>query len=146
MPRNECQDGWTLEQAVRAAQKPDVLASLALILDGASASGQCRACGECCRFERFDHRLYVTPAELAWLLAVPPPQPAAPLRCPYQAGARCMARERRPLGCRIFFCDGGESDQYEAVHAQVKDLHQKLRVPYAYVELSGALMQLIVEE
>ena len=25
--------------------------------------------------------------------------------CPYLAGGSCTAREGRPLGCRVFFCD-----------------------------------------
>jgi Fe-S-cluster containining protein len=38
---------------------------------------ECRQCGECCRFEQFGHRLYVTAGELALMLHLAPDQAGA---------------------------------------------------------------------
>ena len=35
----------------------------------ADLAGQCKACGKCCDFEGFDHRLFVTPPEIIYLAA-----------------------------------------------------------------------------
>ncbi len=82
----------------------------------ARLAAACGGCGGCCRFDTVDHILYASRLERAYLLAVPPPFPApdsdpglidliaAGLRCPYQHDARCLARGRRPLGCRLHFC------------------------------------------
>ena len=125
------------------------LADLAEILrqaDAATTSNTCRACGQCCHFEEFGHRLYVSTGELALLTAVEPPGPCRPGRCPYQVGSRCTARQRRSLGCRVFFCDeaGGETsaELYEKHHGQIRRLHARSRMDYHYVELTAALAQL----
>ena len=41
------------------------------------------------------------------LAAAPPHDPAAvtPDFCPFQKGNLCTAREPRPLGCRVYYCD-----------------------------------------
>ena len=105
----------------------------------------CLGGGACCRFDLFDHRLYATVGELAILLQTDPPRPerTEQNRCPYQNGPRCLARENRPLGCRVFFCRERpgieETDAYEAAHNQIRRLHADHNVPYAYVELISAL-------
>ena len=82
---------------------------------------ECQACGKCCNFEQFGHKLYVTAGELAYLIRQPaseatPQQGASGLRtkpaalCPYQDGNRCLARDGRALGCRLFFCDPAAAD------------------------------------
>jgi Fe-S-cluster containining protein len=79
----------------------DVDAAIAL------ASPRCDASGRCCRFVEFGHRLYISHFEAEILLEAAPPY-VAPIGiegCPFQIEQRCTAREPRPLGCRIFFCD-----------------------------------------
>ena len=108
----------------------------------------CMGGGACCRFDLFDHRLYVTLGELAVLRLTPPLDPSrtARNRCPYQQGPRCLARPNRPLGCRVFFCrerpdrsDTRDNDVYETYHRQIRELHERHNVPYAYIELISAL-------
>jgi Fe-S-cluster containining protein len=69
----------------------------------------CVASGRCCRFAEYGHTLFVSAVEFAFLLEDGP----APSReldegatCPWQdAQLRCTAREVRPIGCRVYFCD-----------------------------------------
>lgn len=123
----------------------------------------CLASGACCRFEEFGHRMYVSGLEAAFVVARIDRRRAAraadPLRilevasargrgdCPYLAGGLCGEHEERPLGCRIYFCDKGpdgrasewQSDLYEALHAETVALHERLAVPYRYLEWREAL-------
>lgn len=102
-----------------------------------STGQDCRQCGECCDFERFGHRLYVTPAELALLLESPRPPATPGGRCLYQVDKACTARRCRTLGCRVFSCLGDTGHQcriYERYHHQIKALHLADRVPYLYVD------------
>lgn len=69
----------------------------------------CRLSGRCCRFEEYGHTLFLSAPEAAVLLADAPP-PVRPLdegrTCPWQdVQGRCTAREARPLGCRVYYCD-----------------------------------------
>ena len=113
-----------------------------------AAGTQCNACGQCCRFDRVEHRLFVSTAELALLTAVRPPPDGATgdLRCAYQVAADCTARDRRPLGCRVFFCpDQSRSwcaETYEEHHRAVRAAHEPGDLPYRYVELTAALARL----
>lgn len=70
---------------------------------------RCALSGRCCRFEEYSHTLFLCEAEARVLLDEAPP-PARPLdggaTCPWQGPAgHCTAREARPLGCRVYFCD-----------------------------------------
>src|SRR5690349_17711 len=93
--------------------------------DIAARKPVCRASGRCCKFEEYGHRLYVTAAEMAYFAKHQAPGAApettgerrvvvslpqffagnAPRGCPYQVDGLCTAREARPLGCRLYFCD-----------------------------------------
>jgi hypothetical protein len=117
---------------------------------------ECRQCGNCCRFEQFGHRLYVTAGELALMLklagstaparSTPRGGPRQAGLCPHQDQARCLARAGRSLGCRLFFCDPSANawfcDAYEGFHRQIKLLHAAHSLPYVYVELTAALADL----
>jgi Fe-S-cluster containining protein len=105
--------------------------------------------GDCCHFDRFGHRLYVTSAELAYLLA----RASGPVRpvgsnqpCPYQVENRCTVRVQRPSGCRIFFCDSAAQDwqgpETEATLRRLREIHDRYDLPYAYVEWTAALRAL----
>jgi hypothetical protein len=73
----------------------------------AAAGPVCVASGRCCRFKEHGHVLYLSNVEADVLLAAAPPyeQPATPDCCPFQKDNLCTAREPRPLGCRVYFCD-----------------------------------------
>jgi Fe-S-cluster containining protein len=126
----------------------------------------CRASGKCCKFETYGHRLYVTGVELLHFAAVEKgrstgaavqggkgavslPQffaAEAQEGCPYQVGGLCSAREGRPLGCRVYFCDesarGWENELYEKYHGMLRAIHERFGVPYRYVEWRAALREL----
>ena len=135
------------------AQDPRFLAAMDELfaqLD-ASLSGrnpQCKGCGQCCRFEEYDHRLFVTSAELAWFLAKtkPPCSEIRPGICPYQRENQCSARRARPSGCRIFFCSPSPEDWQgpvtEKTLEQLREIHDAFELPYVYVEWLHALKQL----
>jgi hypothetical protein len=72
---------------------------------------------------------------------------ALPQGCPYQVEGLCTAREARPLGCRIYFCDetaqAWQEEVYERYHAQLKEVHARFGVPYRYVEWRVGLRELV---
>ena len=137
----------------RCRSDPDLMTGLRAVYDQADRAGQragraCMAGGMCCKFDLFDHRLYLSLAELALLTIEPPPRPqrARQRRCPYQVGPDCTAYSRRPLGCRAFSCSAAGGSQsaplYEFLHRQIRQLHQSHCHPYAYAELCRYIMQL----
>ncbi|MHC4091771.1 MAG: hypothetical protein ACYSVY_16140 [Planctomycetota bacterium] len=120
-------------------------------LDGRIAAHQpvCVGHGDCCRFGAFGHRLFVTPVELAYFLAgtaVAGKSPELADDCPYQAKGRCSARDARPTGCRIFFCDPAsrswQPSLTEETLAGLADLHRRFHLPYVYVDWIQALEQI----
>jgi len=73
----------------------------------ADAGPVCVASGRCCRFKEYGHTLFVSNLEAEVLLANAPPyeSPVSADFCPFQKDNLCTAREPRPLGCRIYYCD-----------------------------------------
>ena len=83
----------------------------------------CRVSGRCCRFVEYDHTLFLSGLEAAVLVA-DAPEPCRPLdhgaTCPWQDSRnRCTAREARPLGCRVYFCDPA----YEAQAPELSEVY-----------------------
>jgi hypothetical protein len=110
----------------------------------ASEASLCRACGRCCDFESFGHRLYLTTPELFYFAhhVAHPLKPMPSGICPYRIGGQCSVYPYRFAGCRIFQCKGNpalQSDHSEAVIAQFKHLCDHLRLPYRYCDLKTAL-------
>ena len=73
----------------------------------AAAGPRCDSSGRCCRFEEYGHTLFISQFEADILLESAPPyaKPATRDGCPFQIDSLCTARDARPLGCRIYFCD-----------------------------------------
>src|SRR5260370_35691201 len=73
----------------------------------AAAGPVCVASGRCCRFKEYGHVLFISNLEADVLLASAPPyeQPVSSDFCPFQKDNLCTAREPRPLGCRVYYCD-----------------------------------------
>jgi hypothetical protein len=103
----------------------------------------CQLSGRCCRFAEYDHTLFLSSAELGVLLA-DAPAPSRPLdrgeTCPWQdAQGRCTAREARPLGCRVYFCDpayeGQAAGLSETFLARIKQLTDDFDLPWNYAPL-----------
>ncbi len=82
-----------------------------LARDVADAGPTCELSGRCCRFKEYDHTLFLSGIEAEVLLSDAPPPCRSPglmigLTCPWQDDrGRCTAREARPLGCRVYFCE-----------------------------------------
>ena len=133
-----------------AMQNAELLAEIQDILNSAlveieSFDPDCKACGNCCDFANFGHRLYVSTGELANLISQSPidADEIEHLKCPYQQNDLCLARNARPLGCRLFFCDEKINDQYQQIYedcyAKIKQAHLKFSTAYNYIELSTGL-------
>jgi hypothetical protein len=118
------------------------------ISTGSNISGVCRACGDCCDFESFDHRLFVTPPELMYLTANLGDEKIKPMltgRCPYNIGGKCSIYEYRFSGCRIFCCEGDvdfQSSLSEAVLQKLKSICVEFQIPYRYTDLAAGLNSL----
>lgn len=114
----------------------------------AAAGPVCVSSGRCCRFAEFGHVLYLSNLEADVLLADAPPYDAGavvPSSCPFQEGNLCTAREPRPLGCRVYFCDpnyqGRCSEISEAYVARLKALADEHGVPWLYAPLHRFLKE-----
>ena len=105
----------------------------------------CKCCGDCCDFDAFDHRLFVTLPELTYLAANLGAENIKAMpsgRCPYNIDGNCGVHEHRFAGCRIFCCSGDaafQSELSEAVLARLKSICTEFRIPYRYVDLATAL-------
>jgi Fe-S-cluster containining protein len=107
---------------------------------------RCEMSGRCCRFEEYGHRLFITTAELAAfamrLRELPDrdvlTQPPDGGGCRFQLDRICAVHQIRPLGCRLFFCDRTTEPRlqqvYEQFHSAIRNLHDRLGIPYRYVE------------
>ncbi len=108
-------------------------------------AGRCEACGACCDFAAYDHRLFVTPPELIFLAARLNTTRLLPMpsgRCPYQQDGRCAVHEHRFAGCRIFCCHGTadfQGELSETTLRRLKTVCEEFRVPYRYQDLAIAL-------
>ncbi|HEC03068.1 MAG TPA: hypothetical protein ENI81_05970 [Phycisphaerales bacterium] len=108
-------------------------------------AGGCRACGDCCDFDAFDHRLFITPPELIYLAENLGPETIKPMtagRCPYNVDGKCGVYEHRFAGCRIFHCKGNadfQSELSESVLARLKSTCTEFQIPYCYLDLRTAL-------
>jgi Fe-S-cluster containining protein len=115
------------------------------LTQNAQRVGSCRACGACCDFAAYDHRLFVTPPELMYLAArldTTALQRMTAGRCPYQEGPRCGVHAHRFAACRIFCCTGDSAFQgelSEAVVRRLKAICERLEIPYRYQDLPAAL-------
>jgi len=114
----------------------------------AGSGFRCSNKGLCCDFGQYGHKLFVTTVELAYFVrgqGSQAPQGAAGC-CPYHQAGVCVARRHRPIGCRLFFCQPGSAGwqerQYQALRGRIIALHERLGLPYMYVEWLGGLAQL----
>ena len=115
------------------------------IRSGGNFAGSCRSCGDCCDFDRFDHRLFITPPEIMYLAANLGAENIKPMpggRCPYNVDGRCTIYEYRFSGCRIFCCNADadfQSRLSETVLQKLKSICVEFQIPYRYADLSAAL-------
>jgi len=118
------------------------------VCSAGNMAGMCRACGDCCDFEGFDHRLFITPPEMIYLaanLGVENVKPMTSSRCPYNNDGKCTIYEYRFSGCRIFCCRGDadfQSNLSEAVLEKLKSICEEFQLPYRYTDLAAGLNSL----
>ena len=109
--------------------------------DVAAAGPVCVASGRCCRFKEYGHTLFLSNLEAEVLLHGAPPLdgPVTPHVCPYQKGNLCTAREPRPLGCRIYYCDPSYQETGTALSEKylhrLKQLAEEQGVAWLYAPL-----------
>jgi Fe-S-cluster containining protein len=109
--------------------------------DVAAAGPVCVASGKCCRFKEYGHTLFVSGLEAEVLLSAAPhyETPVSTDFCPFQKGNLCTAREPRPLGCRVYFCDPAYQEKGNALTEKylmrLKDLARQHDVPWQYAPL-----------
>ena len=112
-------------------------------------SSECEACGKCCDFISYDHRLYVTVPEIMYLAVNPSvdfPKTMETGICPYNKEGKCTVYEFRFSGCRIFNCKADpdiQSELSESTLRKLKAIHTKYKITYRYMELSSALNEQI---
>ena len=118
------------------------------IRSGGDMAGTCKSCGDCCDFEGFDHRLFITPPELMYLAANLGAENVKPMpssRCPYNVDGKCTIYEYRFSGCRIFCCNADadfQSGLSEAVLQKLKSICVEFHIPYRYTDLAAGLSRL----
>ncbi|MCX7700094.1 MAG: hypothetical protein N2039_04395 [Gemmataceae bacterium] len=110
-----------------------------------AAGPRCDQSGRCCRFTEWGHVLFLSSLEAEHLLASAPAfsRPVSPDGCPFQVDRLCTAREVRPLGCRIYFCDPtyqetGQRIMERAIQ-RLKRLYEEEGLPWHYAPLHSFL-------
>ncbi len=129
---------WRAELAVLYAELDREVARLGPI---------CELSGRCCRFQAYGHTLFVSTPEVRFLLDRAPP-PQRPLdrgeSCPWQdEQGRCTARDARPLGCRVYFCDAKYQHPGQEIAerfiGRLKQLTETHGLPWNYAPLHDHL-------
>ena len=112
----------------------------ALDSEVAALAPRCELSGRCCRFLEYGHTLFASSLEIDLLLAEAGPV-SRPLddgaTCPWQdQRGRCTARDARPMGCRVYFCDPSFQEHLspisEAYLTRLKHLADRLSLPWQY--------------
>src|SRR5881397_3453728 len=109
--------------------------------DVAAAGPVCVASGRCCRFKEYGHTLFLSNLEASVLLADAPAydKPVTADFCPFQRDNLCTAREPRPLGCRVYFCDPNYQETAQRISEEyvrrLKHLADELGVDWRYAPL-----------
>jgi len=115
--------------------------------DIAAAGPVCQASGRCCRFKEYGHTLFLSNLEAEVLLHAAPPfqRPVSSDFCPFQVEKLCTAREHRPLGCRVYFCDPAYQETGQQISekyiAKLKSLAEEFGVSWHYAPLPHFLNQ-----
>jgi len=142
-------DNQTKQQILEAIS--EIYQTLDKQLDAADHS--CKACGNCCDFETFGHRLYITTPELLYfkIRLTENHIPVIPMDdgvCPYRKDKKCSVYPWRFSGCRIFNCTGDANLQSRLSEETInlfKTLCILYGLEYAYLDLKAALNQTVIQ-
>jgi len=109
-----------------------------------SMGATCWLRGRCCDFETAEHVLFASSAEIAFVRAAHAERFAPHgVLCPFWKDGLCAERERRPLGCRTYFCDPAYSDRvasiHERYHREICALADRFGIEYRYEPFVAAL-------
>jgi Fe-S-cluster containining protein len=108
----------------------------------AAAGPVCISSGRCCRFKEYGHTLFLSSLEAEVLLSATPPYDRDAVTgdfCPFQKENLCTAREPRPLGCRVYYCDPNYQETGVAISEKyvkrLKELADEQGVGWHYAPL-----------
>jgi Fe-S-cluster containining protein len=107
----------------------------------AGAGPVCEGSGRCCRFKEYGHTLFISRLEAEALLEAAPTyeKPVSSDFCPFQKENLCTAREPRPLGCRVYFCDPSYQETGERISEtylqKLKHLADEFGLDWRYAPL-----------
>ncbi len=108
----------------------------------------CTACGKCCNFDAWDHRLFITAPELLYFTYRMSPEPIKPMPtglCPYNIDGKCSVHPHRFAACRIFACKEDHelpSRLSEQTIKKLKSICEQSNIPYQYTDIKTALNRL----
>lgn len=125
------------------SERSDLRARVFKLYDSADAEIRshgpiCVASGKCCRFAEYGHTLFLSHLEADVLLSGAPAYetPVNQSFCPFQVENLCTAREHRPLGCRVYYCDPNYAGKAEPITekylAELKALSEAFDVGWNY--------------
>ena len=108
-----------------------------------AVDASCGGCGACCNFGQYDHELWLTNLELAYLVEKEGERPVEEAGiCPYLNGTKCTAREGRALGCRVFHCETVETileQLSEKYMEEITQIAKDAKIDLTYGELLASL-------
>ena len=110
-------------------------------------SSLCKACGQCCDFERFGHRLYITTPEMIYFKEKMSSQAVKQMSsgiCPYNLKGKCAVYKYRFAGCRIFSCKGDRNKQSsisEEAVSRFRSVCREFEIDYRYTDLKTVLSE-----
>lgn len=106
---------------------------------------KCIGCGNCCDFNSFGHRLFITSPEMLYFRIKTGRQNILHMPdgiCPYRIDGKCSVHENRFAGCRIFYCKANEDIQSQLSEESIKrfkNICEEFQMPYQYKDLASAL-------
>jgi hypothetical protein len=102
-------------------------------------SNSCSGCGQCCEYEKYGHRIYISNLELMYLKSfIPNLPPVTDGKCPFAKDNKCTVRDYRFGACRIFFCKADANFQQQLSEdfiKQIKILSDNHNLQYQYGNL-----------